>query len=85
LKSLSFRAQGYISLGLLMVFFLFAQVFRMGVFHNAGWILAGLLFVINPVWPNAWDWREHDKLKKGIRIVSVLVIVIFGCLMRYGV
>lgn len=56
----------------------------MGIFHNIVWILVGLLFAVNPVWPKSWDWRNHDELKKGIRIGSVLVIIVFGFLIRYG-
>ena len=83
MKKLSFRAQSYISLAIIACAFLFERFFKFGVFHNIGWIIVGLLFVINPVWPKAMDWRNHDDLKKGIRIGSVLVIILFGFLIRY--
>ncbi len=85
MKRLSFKTQNYISLAILICVFVFEQLFKMGIFHNIGWIMIGLLFVINPVWPKAVDWRNHDELKKGIRIGSVLVIIVFGFLIRYGV
>ena len=65
--------------------FLCGQIFKIGVFHNIGWILVGFLFVINPVWPKAVDWRNHGELKKGIRIGGILVIIVYGFLIRYGV
>lgn len=74
-----------ISLAIVACAFLCGQIFKIGVFHNIGWILVGSLFVINPVWPKAVDWRNHDELKKGIRIGSVLVIMVYGFLIRYGV
>ena len=83
LKQLSFRTQGYISLAIIGCAFVFEQIFKMGIFHNIGWVIVGLLFIINPVWPKAMDWRNHDELKKGIRIGSVLVIILFGFLIRY--
>ncbi len=85
MKQIRFKTQGYISLAILVCAFFLEQVFKMGVFHNAAWIMIGLFFVINPVWPKMWDWQDHDKLKKGIRIGSVLVIIIFGFMTRYGV
>lgn len=81
---LSFKAQGFLALAILACAFLLGQIWKMGIFHNIGWILAGFLYVINPVWPKAADWRDHDELKKGIRIGGVLVIVIFGLFARYG-
>jgi len=85
LRKLSFKVQGYISLAIIACAFLLGRVCKMGIFHNIGWIICGLLYAINPVWPKAVDWRNHDELKKGIRIGSVLVIIIFGFLTHYGV
>lgn len=85
LGKLSFKVQGYLSLAVVMCAFLLGQIWKMGILHNIGWIIVGSLYAINPVWPKAVDWRDHDQLKKGIRIGSVLVIVIFGCLTRYSV
>ncbi len=85
MKRLSFKTQMYISLAVIVCFSALAQFFKMGIFHNIAWIIIGLLFCINPVWPRAVDWKNHAELKKGVRIGSVLVIVVFGFLVRYGV
>lgn len=85
MKQLSFKTQGYLSLAIVACAFSCGQIFKTGVFHNIGWILVGLLFVINPVWPKAVDWQNHDELSKGIRIGGVLVIIVYGFLIRYGV
>ena len=85
MKRLSFKTQIYISLAIIICVFAFEQFFKMGILHNIGWIIIGLLFMINPVWPKAVVWRNHDELKKGIRIGSVLVIIVFGFLIRYEV
>lgn len=85
LNQISFKIQGYISLAILICGLFLEQIFKMGVFHNIAWILIGLLFVVNPVWPKMWDWRNHDDLRKGIRIGSALVIIIFGFMTRYRV
>ena len=85
MKQLSFKTQGYISLAIMACAFLLGQIFKMGVFHNIGFILVGLLFVVNPVWPPIWDWQDHEKLKKGIRIGSIIAVIVFGFWTRYGV
>lgn len=85
MKQLSFRVQSYISLAIMACAFLLGQIFKMGIFHNIGFTVVGVIFAINPVWPKGWDWQEHDKLKKGIRTGSIIVIVVFGLLMRYRV
>lgn len=85
MKQLSFKTQIYISLAIVVCFFALGQLFHLGILHNIMWIIIGLLFLINPVWPKAVDWRNHDELRKGIRIGSILVIIIFGFLIRYGV
>ena len=85
MKQLSFKAQVYMSLVILVCVFVLGQFFKMGILHNIGWIIIGLLFLINPVWPKDVDWRDHDELKKGIRIGSVLVIIVYGFLVHYGV
>ena len=56
-----------------------------GVLFYTGWIIIGSLFLINPVWPKAVDWRNHDELKKGICIGSVPVIIVYGFLIHDGV
>ena len=84
-KKLSFKAQIRISFVIIVCAFVLGQIVKMGIFHNIGWILVGSLFAVNPVWPEAVDWRDHYDLKKGIRIGGVLVIIVFGFLIRYGV
>ena len=85
MKSLSIKTQMYISLAIIVCFFALGQLLKMGIFHNIAWIVIGLLFFINPVWPKSVDWKNHAELKKGVRIGSVLVIIVFGFLIRYVV
>ena len=75
----------YVSLAVIVCFFALAPILKMGMFHNIAWIIVGLLFFLNPVWPRSVDWKNHAELKKGVRIGSVLVIVVFGFLIRYVV
>jgi hypothetical protein len=85
MKRITFKPQLCLSLGVLVFSFLLARLFKIGVLYNIGYIIVGLLFALNPVWPQMWDWRDHEVLKKGIRIGGLLIIVIFGLFTAYGV
>ena len=51
MKKLTFRAQIRISMTLFILCFILATITKQGVFNNIGWIVYGLFFIINPVWP----------------------------------
>ena len=84
MNKLSFYWQIRISLGLLILCFVLATVTRTAWLHNLGWIIYGLFFIINPVWPKAWDWHEPKKLRLGCRIAGALCIFI-ALITRFGV
>ena len=84
MKNLSFYWQIRISLGLLLLCFVLATVTKIAWLHNLGWIIYGLFFIINPVWPKSWDWQDHRKLRLGCRIAGVLCITV-ALITRFGV
>ncbi len=84
MRKLTFKMQMYISLGILICSFILATCTKQGLFSNAGWIIYGLFCIIHPVWPDAWDWKDYDKLRLGCRIAGVLSIMV-GLLTRFGV
>ena len=75
MKKLDFKWQIRISLGLLLLCFVLATATKIAWLHKLGWIIYGLMSILNPVWPKAWDWQDHDKLRLGGRIAGVLCIV----------
>lgn len=83
MKRLTFHVQIRLTLGLFFLCFVLAHVLKQGWLTNVGWIIYGLFFAINPVWPQSWDWRDHSKLKLGSRIAGVLAIII-GFITRFG-
>ena len=84
MKKLDFRLQIRISLIILVLCFILATVTKISWLHNLGWVIYGLFFIIHPVWPKAWDWQGHDKLRLGCRAASVFCIVV-ALITRYGV
>lgn len=57
---------------------------RIGWFHNLAWLMAGLLYLVNPVWPESWDYADHSKLRLGCRIAGGLMILV-ALLTRFSV
>lgn len=84
MKKLNFSQQMHISLGILILCFILASITKIAWLHNLGWIIYGLFCIINPVWPKAWDWKDHSKLRLGCRIAGVLCIVV-ALITRFGV
>ncbi|MBE6008511.1 MAG: oxidoreductase membrane subunit [Lachnospiraceae bacterium] len=84
MKNLTFRKQFGICIGILIISFIFANITKIGIFTNIAWIIYGLTFVINPVWPEIWDHLDHKKLKLGCRIGGILVLIV-ALITRFGV
>lgn len=84
MKKLTFKTQIRICMSILVLSFVVAHITKRGVFTNIAWIIYGLFFIINPVWPQAWDWQDHKKLTLGCRIGGTLVILL-GLITRFGV
>ena len=84
MKKLTFKTQFRICIGVLVLSFVLATVTKQGFFSNIAWIVYGLFFIINPVWPEMWNHADHKKMTLGCRIGGVLVIII-GLITRFGV
>ena len=84
MNRLTFHVQIRLTIGLYFLCFILARVFKQGWLTNVGWIIYGLFFIINPVWPQSWDWKDHTILRRSIRIAGVLAIII-GLITRFGV
>ena len=84
MKQITFKAQ-VITLAIIHGFLLLlAELTKVSLFNNAAWIIWGLVFIINPVCPKAWEYSDHDKVRLGFRIGGVFAIVI-GLITRFGV
>ena len=83
-NKLTFYAQIHLGLGIFILCLILAHVTKLGFFSNLGWIIYGLFFLLNPVWPKMWDHADHTKLRRGSRIAGALAIAV-GLLTRFGV
>lgn len=83
MKKLSFSTQIALCIGVQVFCFILATITKLGIFSNIAFIIWGLFFIINPVWPKMVDYADHDKLKLGLRIGGVLIIIL-GLITRFG-
>lgn len=81
---ISFRTQIIVTVLLVIVGFLSSLWFAKDIYYNLAWALTGLVFLINPVYPKNITNLEQEKVKKGIRIVGMLLVFI-GLTNGFGV
>lgn len=82
MKRLTYEKQLLISVIVLFIMFICSAVFKNGIFSNIGWLIDGLLFVINPVCPKNSEGVNHIHL--WVRLSGIIVIVI-GLITHFGV
>lgn len=56
--------------------FLLSILLKQGIFFNLGWIVSGLMFVINPVYPDLSVNANLDNIEKSIRVVGIVLVAI---------
>lgn len=81
MRGLTFQRQIVLGIVFIIVGNLLAFTFHKGIFSNIMWILYGLSFILNPVYPEQCDCKIG---KKGARITGVICIAV-GLLTRFVV
>ena len=56
--------------------FLLSILLKQGIFFNLGWIVSGLMFVVNPVYPDLSVNANLDNIEKSIRVVGIVLVAI---------
>lgn len=56
--------------------FLLSILLKQGFFFNLGWIVSGLMFVVNPVYPDLSVNANLDNIEKSIRVVGIVLVAI---------
>lgn len=56
--------------------FLLSILLKQGIFFNLGWIVSGLMFVFNPVYPDLSVNANLDNIEKSIRVVGIVLVAI---------
>mgnify|MGYP000718880616 FL=1 len=56
--------------------FLLSILLKQGTFFNLGWIVSGLMFVVNPVYPDLSVNANLDNIEKSIRVVGIVLVAI---------
>lgn len=81
---MNFRTQMVVAVILVLAGFLISFWTAEDLYYNLAWALTGLVFFINPVYPESIRNFEQEKAKKGIRIVG-MILVFIGLTNGFGV
>ena len=81
---MNFRTQIIVTLILVVAGFIVSFWTAEDMYYNLAWALTGLVFFINPVYPETLPNFEQEKAKKGIRIVG-MIFVFIGLTNGFGV
>lgn len=74
MKKITFKSQIIIGIILVVIGNILAFVFHKGVFSNIAWIVYGILFILNPVYPKSCINVKKGKI--GARIGGIICILI---------
>ena len=83
-RKLTFQQQTLIGIGLIVLSAVLSHLFHHGGFHRVAWIVYGLMFLLNPVWPQSWAHADPRKMKAGCYLAGVICILV-GIWTRFGI
>ena len=72
----TFKQQIITTAIILLGTFLLSILLKQGIFFNLGWIVSGLMFVVNPVYPDLSVNANLDNIEKSIRVVGTVLVAI---------
>ena len=78
---LTFKTQLIIGIILIIIANVLSFALHNGIFSNISWVIYGVLFIINPVYPERSGYNEK-KAKMGARTAGI-VCIIFGFITRF--
>lgn len=84
MKKITWRIQLIIGLLIMGIGHLTAHLIQNGICINVAYIIIGLLFIINPVYPNINHMVEPKQGILGARIGGALIIVL-GFIIKHGI
>ena len=84
MKHITFKTQFILCICILIFSFILSSITKIRIFTNLAWIIYGLAFVINPVWPEIYSNSNPELLKLACRIGGIIVIIL-GAIIKFGV
>ena len=71
---LTFHRQMKLAMAIVVLFFTLALIFEVRILNNVGWVLYGLLWMINPVFPA--NVTPNNKYMVYMRIAGACIVLV---------
>ena len=82
-EKLTFKVQALLGITVLPFAFLFARILNNSLFLNVAWIMYGVLFLVNPVYPPKYSCLGEKRCRKEARIAGIICIIL-GMIIKFG-
>lgn len=73
MDKITFKNQLVVGVGIVVISFILSTLTKQAYFSNIGWIIYGLLFLINPIYPETINIGKYKKIY--LRLVGLLIII----------
>ena len=85
MKKFTFKQQVLYGIVLIIIGNSMAFVLHNGIFTNLSWIIYGITFLINPVYPKRAEWTLGDKKAQFIVRICGVICILVGIFTRFNV
>ena len=85
MNKFTFKQQVLFGIVLIIIGNSMAFVLHNGIFANLSWIIYGITFLINPVYPERAEWTLGDKKARIVIRLCGVICILVGILTRFNV
>ena len=85
MKKVTFKQQVLFGIVLVIIGNSMAFALHNGIFANLSWIIYGIIFLINPVYPERAEWTLGDKKARMVVRICGVICILVGILIRFKV
>lgn len=82
----NFKRQGMLMACIVFISLVLAQLFKQSIIANIGWVLAGILPIIHPVYPEMLKDKYVGDIKRIKResYIGGIIVIIIGIIAKFG-
>ena len=85
MNKFTFKQQVLFGIVLVIIGNSMAFALHNGMFVNFSWIIYGIIFLVNPVYPERVEWTLGDKKARMVSRLCGVICILNGILVRFKV